>query len=646
MAPALVWFVVASCPVQAAENLIPPLAAPAVLTSSFGEYRSGHYHGGLDYSTGGAEGLPVRAPADGWVYRLRASGVGYGRAIYYRIEDGRTVLLAHLSRFHPGIEGAVQSEQDSRGRYEVDFYPGAGELSYEAGDVLGYSGQSGSGPPHLHAEIRIGEDAAVAINPLTQGWNVQDPVPPILSRLRAEPAGPGIRVNNGVDPVVIDLRERNPAPLHITGPVRLWVETGDQAAGGAYPLAPHRVGARLDGEALSEVAFERFHWNWAREVEWTFHNALARSRNERWVCLEPPPRTRQSVAEARIPGGDWTAGLLSGEHRLQLFASDLGGNETRVELPLVLAYRDSGEKPISGPPLTHTELVSRGRFLEFRVATTDSGDVVAVSPNGTRSETGWTRDAAPGGWICQLERPEPPVPGLWSFAFRAGDRDSLIGFAVWTGPGGRGDTISWAGSGPRGGVFQMDLPPEATYGPMWITIRTEPEIEGEAGSELEPVGLAVAMGPWVAPLRERVRIGLAPPRTVPSRRGLSVHSFNRGKWSFEGADTTGTGVGAQVLRLEKVALFRDLVAPAVAIDRPGSGLTITARIEDDGVGVVWPGVSMVLNGETLIAEWDPESDRLTAFLRSELEPGDYELVVSAEDRVGNRSEESMRFTVP
>ena len=37
----------------AAEDLVPPLSGNPPLTSSFGEFRSGHYHGGLDYSTGG-----------------------------------------------------------------------------------------------------------------------------------------------------------------------------------------------------------------------------------------------------------------------------------------------------------------------------------------------------------------------------------------------------------------------------------------------------------------------------------------------------------------------------------------------------------------------------------------------------------------
>lgn len=89
-----------------------PLGPAAMVTSSFAEYRAGHYHGGVDYSTGGREGLPIPAPAAGWVYRVRASGVGYGQAVYYRLDDGRTLLYGHLSGFHPRIEALVEAEQD------------------------------------------------------------------------------------------------------------------------------------------------------------------------------------------------------------------------------------------------------------------------------------------------------------------------------------------------------------------------------------------------------------------------------------------------------------------------------------------------------------------------------------------------------
>ena len=55
---------------------------------------------------------------------------------------------------------------------------------------------------------------------------------------------------------------------------------------------------------------------------------------------------------------------------------------------------------------------------------------------------------------------------------------------------------------------------------------------------------------------------------------------------------------------------------------------------------------MTLNGETVIAEWDPEARRLIGYLREPLDPGEYQLVVTATDRVGNASRKTSNFTVP
>src|SRR5689334_16269332 len=55
---------------------VTPLESTAGLSSGFGEFRDAHFHAGLDYSTNEEEGHPVRAVNDGWVERVRASGVG------------------------------------------------------------------------------------------------------------------------------------------------------------------------------------------------------------------------------------------------------------------------------------------------------------------------------------------------------------------------------------------------------------------------------------------------------------------------------------------------------------------------------------------------------------------------------------------
>ena len=143
----LLWlmFLVAPCALSAQEYSL-PLGKDAPLTSTFGEYRTRHFHGGVDLSTGGETGLDVYAAASGYVWRLRVSGSGYGKAIYLRLDDDRTAVYAHLKDFSTKIQMAAESIQRQKGTYRVDHIFKDQGLRVEARELIGYSGDTGAGP--------------------------------------------------------------------------------------------------------------------------------------------------------------------------------------------------------------------------------------------------------------------------------------------------------------------------------------------------------------------------------------------------------------------------------------------------------------------------------------------------------------------
>jgi len=622
---------------QAGGDLLLPLPGTPVVTSSFGEYRAGHYHGGLDFSTGGKEGLPVRAPASGWVYRLRASGVGYGRSVYFRLDDGRTAVFGHLGRFAPRIQERVEAEQDRLGRYEVDFQPEPGTLRFERGEVLATTGHSGAGPPHLHAELRTGPAAAVAVNPLLSGWPVPDTSAPRLTRLRVAPARAGVRVNGGLEAATLEVPAG--APFAITGPVRFWVETSDYGSGGAYRLAPYAVEAAVDSLPLVRVAFDRVDWNWPREVEWTYDNPLARGRGERWIALDPPPGSRQTVTGEPGPGRELEQ--VPGMHVLHVAVTDAAGNRTEAAFPYGVGPAADG--PVTAPRVERSRLISHGPFLELRVAGVPwrAVRIRSAGPGPGAAAPAWSPADATGGSVFQLQGADSTAAGLWTFEVSVGDSLVLVARAVRIG----------SGPGPdpglvQAGALRLEAGPAVAYRPMWITVEEEPPVEIADRPELVPLSGPLRLEPWAEPLRDRMAVEIRPP-AGECRRGLALMSRDDGTWSFEGADTTGSGVGASLGRLATLALFRDDTPPRVTWTRPAphAPRTLVARIRDDGVGVSWTGLSMHLNGRVVVAEWDPEGKRYTGFLRTPLEPGEYVVSVLAADRVGNRVTESLAFTV-
>ncbi|MEM1002174.1 MAG: M23 family metallopeptidase, partial [Bacteroidota bacterium] len=82
-----------------------------ILSGSFAELRSNHFHSGIDIKTQGKEGLKVYASAEGYVSRIKISHYGYGKALYVTHPNGYTSVYAHLQKFAPKIEAYIKKLQ-------------------------------------------------------------------------------------------------------------------------------------------------------------------------------------------------------------------------------------------------------------------------------------------------------------------------------------------------------------------------------------------------------------------------------------------------------------------------------------------------------------------------------------------------------
>ena len=74
-----------------------PLNIPAKLNANFGELRPNHFHMGLDLFTLRKENLPVYAPADGWISKIKIDPKGFGNATYITHYNGFTTLYCHMN---------------------------------------------------------------------------------------------------------------------------------------------------------------------------------------------------------------------------------------------------------------------------------------------------------------------------------------------------------------------------------------------------------------------------------------------------------------------------------------------------------------------------------------------------------------------
>ncbi|MFN4182712.1 MAG: M23 family metallopeptidase [bacterium] len=133
--------------------LLPLPGVPPSLTASFGEYREFRVHRGVDFSTLRETGWIVVAIESGWVVQLQKSKTGYGNSIQILHPGGWKSFYAHLESFNEFLEYYWKISTGKK--YGTVFIPPF-LIPVRKGDVIGKSGESGLGLPHLHLEISWG----------------------------------------------------------------------------------------------------------------------------------------------------------------------------------------------------------------------------------------------------------------------------------------------------------------------------------------------------------------------------------------------------------------------------------------------------------------------------------------------------------
>ncbi len=180
-----------------------PIDFPIMLAGGFGDVRQNHFHSGIDIRTGGEEGKPVYAVADGYVSRINISSTGFGKAIYITHPNGFTSVYGHLKKLNGAIGNWIKEQQYKRESFEIDTPVDPGVLVVKKGDGIAYSGNTGlSEGPHLHFEIRNAATQEI-IDPMFFGLPFKDSTPPKIYNVRIYPFDDNSFVNSSSHPVTL-----------------------------------------------------------------------------------------------------------------------------------------------------------------------------------------------------------------------------------------------------------------------------------------------------------------------------------------------------------------------------------------------------------------------------------------------------------
>ena len=236
------------------EDIKWPLPERNGLTSSFGEWRDGHLHAGIDLPIGGV-GEKVYSVCDGWVMRVRTSPWGYGKAVYIKNSDGELFVYAHLDSFFEELDKMVRKEQLRRVSYVVDMWFREEEIPVKKGEVIAYAGRSGCSSPHLHFEMR--DEGNNPVDPFVRGFCVPDTISPVIKSIRFVPLDESSKVFGSHFGKIFEV-VKDTVFIYIEGRVGIEVETVDRVNEKSGRLGVKEVRLYKNGLLIRKEYVDRF----------------------------------------------------------------------------------------------------------------------------------------------------------------------------------------------------------------------------------------------------------------------------------------------------------------------------------------------------------------------------------------------------
>tara|TARA_B100001564_G_scaffold46670_1_gene33885 strand:- start:93277 stop:94962 length:1686 start_codon:yes stop_codon:yes gene_type:complete len=329
------------------DYFIYPIKDPIILSGTFAELRSNHFHAGIDIKTGGVEGLKVVSSADGYISRIKISERGYGKALYITHPNGFTSVYAHLQKFCPEIENYVKKKQYQNQKFEIQLFPSVNLLKFKKGEIIGYSGNTGgSSGPHLHFEIRDKNEKP--INPMLFGIEAKDTSKPSIHGLFAYPIDNNSNINGYTNRVQIDIKKNTNGDyisklINAKGKIGFGIISNDQLDGASNKNGLTSIVTTYEGIERLKINFNKFSFYESKHINRYIDYEYYRNNNNRIQKLYVEQNNPLSIFKFEKNKGVITIV----ENKVSLFEikiSDFAGNITNLKIPLKFAEFDVKNK--------------------------------------------------------------------------------------------------------------------------------------------------------------------------------------------------------------------------------------------------------------------------------------------------------------
>lgn len=342
----------------------------ASLSGCFGDIRANHFHAGLDVRTGGVEGVPIYAAADGYVSRIKIARDGYGNAIYITHPNGFTTLYAHLKTISGSIGEKLKNEQYKQKKWEVDVSFDATELPVRKGEKVALSGNTGSSAgPHLHFEIRdVNENV---LDPALFGFSeIKDNLPPVVEKVILKTLEKDARINGRFGAVEFTPQWNGkalviPAHIKVIGTIGIELLAYDKAANTPFKLGVQHILVEMDDELVYD--YHMFRTSFDLKLDMNLHTDYERMfrKGQRVHRCYVLPGNRFTHYKTNANKGKININDRA-NHAVKILLEDTFGNKKNLEFTLTgdkseAYFQETKEETPSSSP--QVKVIQEHNFL-------------------------------------------------------------------------------------------------------------------------------------------------------------------------------------------------------------------------------------------------------------------------------------------
>ena len=583
------------------------------LSGTMGEVRSSHFHAAIDIKTGGVEGLPVYASADGYVSRIKVSTNGYGNVLYVQHPNSTTTVYAHLLTFRKDIEEYIRKAQYNNRSFDIELFPEKDELKVFRGKSIGLSGNSGSsGGPHLHFEIRDAQQRV--LNPLHYGFNeVKDNIPPTVLKIALVPMDKNARINNQYKRFEYNLyRKQNQYylsdPIEVYGKIGIQVLTYDLLNGSSNRNGVPYIDVVLDGNKKFTKDISVFSFYETRDILAYYDYEESVKDGQRFQKLYIDDGNNLSFLEADSDKGKLNIADLD-EHQVDINLYDAYKNHSQINI--TLKGTQPAKKISAAGNLINSDYeyeVKRNNLLIYQKVSSDNDQVkiyanrleFSLSPEYQVNET--------AVYLWDLNQGIPDS-ALVLNDIKHFDMEIMV--------------PSNAEFSYYHDLMDLHFRHNALFDTLFLNIHYKEESENEI----------FTINDHTIPLRKHINVTLKPRKAYENKEKLAVYYVNRyGNYSYEGGKWIDDKISFSTRNLGDFTLLYDLNSPKITPVKINQDV-LSFYISDDRSGI--SEFNAYVNGEWVLMNYDYKRSLIWSDKLDNTKPFQGQVVLKVIDNAGN-----------